>query len=83
MTVPILQFQAHNAAGWHLKLGYIVKEACLLIRCLAMDVIFMRALARTGVCLLIRCLRICMHVTAHYKTRVTEQRLVAVVNAIN
>jgi hypothetical protein len=34
----------------------VVKEACLLIRCLEMDVLFLRALARAGMCLPSRCL---------------------------
>jgi hypothetical protein len=41
----------------------IFKEACLLIRCLAMDVLFLRALARAGMCLPSRRLAMGMHVT--------------------
>jgi hypothetical protein len=40
----------------------IVKEACLLIRCLAMDFLF-RAMALAGMCLPSRCLAMGIHVT--------------------
>jgi hypothetical protein len=36
--------------------AYIVKEACLLFRCLAMDVLLLPALAPAGMCLPSRCL---------------------------
>jgi hypothetical protein len=48
--------QAQNTAS-------VVKEACLLIHCLAMGVILLRALAPAGRCLPNRCLAICIHVT--------------------
>jgi hypothetical protein len=41
----------------------IVKEACLLTHCLAMDVLFLRALAHAGMCLLSHCLAMGLYVT--------------------
>jgi hypothetical protein len=41
----------------------IVNEACLLICCLATDVLFLRALARSRMCLRSRCLARGIHVT--------------------
>jgi hypothetical protein len=38
-----------------------------MIRCLAMDVILLRALALAGMCLPIRCLAMGLYVTAYYK----------------
>jgi hypothetical protein len=45
------------------KTASVVKKACLMIRCLAMDVLFLRALARAGMCLPSRCLAMGIHVT--------------------
>jgi hypothetical protein len=41
----------------------IIKEACLLIRCLTMDALFLRALARAGMCLPRCCLAMGIYVT--------------------
>jgi hypothetical protein len=38
----------------------IVTEACLLIRCLAVDGLLLRALAPAGICLSSRCLTMCL-----------------------
>jgi hypothetical protein len=43
------------------------KKACLLIRCLAMDVLFLRALVRVGMCSPRRCLAMGIHVTTCYE----------------
>jgi hypothetical protein len=44
----------------------IVKEASLLIHCLAMDVLLLRAFASAGVFLPSRCVAIGIHVTIFY-----------------
>jgi hypothetical protein len=41
----------------------IVEKACLLIRCLAIDALFLRAYASVGMCLPSRCLAMCLYVT--------------------
>jgi hypothetical protein len=45
------------------KTASIVKEACLLIRCLAVDVLMLRTFASAGMCLPSRCLEMGIHVT--------------------
>jgi hypothetical protein len=47
--------------------AYIVKEACLLICYLAMDVLLLRALAPVGMCLRSRCLAMGLYVTVLIK----------------
>jgi hypothetical protein len=46
----------------------IVKEECLLIRCLAMDVLLFRAFASAGMCLLSRYLAKSIHTTISIKS---------------
>jgi hypothetical protein len=41
----------------------IVREACLVVRCLGMDFLLLRALARAVMCLSSRCLAVGIHIT--------------------
>jgi hypothetical protein len=41
----------------------IVEETCLLLRCLAIDVLLLRASASAGMCLPSRCLAMALYVT--------------------
>jgi hypothetical protein len=60
-AAPAEHFTLH---GRRRKEASIVKEACLLIHCLAMDVVF-RALAPAGMCLPSRYLARGLYVTIH------------------
>jgi hypothetical protein len=44
------------------NIASIVKEACILICCLAMDILFLLTLSRAGMCLSSRCLAMVIHV---------------------
>jgi hypothetical protein len=62
----------------HAEIASIVKEACLLIRCLAMDVILLLDLAPAEMCLLSRCLAMVLYVTLvaiHMATNVYMEKL--------
>jgi hypothetical protein len=56
----------------------IIKEMCLLIRCLAIDVLLLSEFACAGVCLLSRCLAMVLQVTAlcQRKTSIRHKILV-------
>jgi hypothetical protein len=57
-----------------------IEKACLLIWCLAMDVLFSRAYASAGMCLLSRCLAMVLYVTVYtvsifrVKAKISEQQ---------
>jgi hypothetical protein len=59
------------------KTVYIVDEACLPCRCLAIDVLLPRALAPSGMCSPSRCLVMGIHVTICLKWEVLVSRLVS------
>jgi hypothetical protein len=58
----LLNISYNHFARTTQKTASIVKEVCLLIRCLAVDVL-LRALATAGMCLPSRCLAMGLHVT--------------------
>jgi hypothetical protein len=59
----MLLYAAQHFARTTQKTASLVKEACLLIRCLAMDVLLLLALAPAGMCLRSRCLAVGLSVT--------------------
>jgi hypothetical protein len=71
-SIQFLCSQDHILAGWHPETGLcmdhtenrasLLKEACLLIRCLAIDVLLLHTLAPIGMCLPSRCLAMSLYV---------------------
>jgi hypothetical protein len=60
-----------NTALWRLCTDHAentasIKEACWLVRCLALDVLFLRSYACAGMCLPSRCLTMCLYITVFY-----------------
>jgi hypothetical protein len=55
------------------NIASIVGEACLLIRCLATDVLLMRTLASAGMCLPSRCIAMGLYVTIIIQTTSKQQ----------
>jgi hypothetical protein len=49
------------------KTSSIVKEVCLLIRCLAIDALLLSEFASAGMCLPSRCLAMGIHVIVYLK----------------
>jgi hypothetical protein len=50
----------------HVENNLSIVEACLMIRCLAMDVVLLRAYASAEMCLPSRCLVIGLYITVCY-----------------
>jgi hypothetical protein len=64
-TQPLLLRFYNHFSRTTQKTASIVKQACLLIRCLVINVLLLRALAPAGMCLPSRCLAMDLYVTIH------------------
>jgi hypothetical protein len=72
-------FETHRHGPRRKHCLFIVEKTCLLIRCLAKDVM-LRVLATAGMCLPSRCLAMGLYVTTYYLTGVAGGLHTRVVN---